>query len=258
MSIAENFEIIADEVYEKGKKDEYDKFWDAFQNAENGVPKRTNYNYAFQNGGFNFDNFYPKYDIVPVGAYGTQMFYNWKVAVGKYVGSLSQRFKECGVILDTSQCTNLGLCFAYGGFTEIPTIDLSNLTQASGQIFAYNYNYLKTIEKIIISENTVISANWFTEDTGLENLTIEGTIGKSGFNVSACTKLSGASIVSIIEALSTTTSGLTVTLSQTAVNNMKFTDYDDEGVECLHGNEGTYYSWSQLEQSRTNWTISLV
>ena len=63
------------------------------------------------------------------------------------------------------------------------------------------------------------------------------------------TKLSGASIVSIIEALSTTTSGLSVTLSQTAVNNMTFP---------IVGNKGTYNSWTELEQSKTNWTISLA
>ena len=256
MSIAEKLTQVAEivpKVYEAGKMDEHGKFWDNFQDYGN----RTNYTYAFHSGGFNFENFYPKRDIIPIGN-SNYMFYNWKVAVGKYVGSLKQRLEECGVELNTSQCTNLGAAFAYGGFTELPTIDLSNLTGTSTMIFAYNYGYLKTIEKIIMSENTVISANWFAEAFGLENLTLEGTIGQNGFNVKDCTKLSGASIVSIIEALSTTTSGLTVTLSQTAVNNMKFTDYDDEGVECLHGNEGTYYSWSQLEQSRTNWTISLV
>lgn len=245
MSIAEKFEVIADEVYEKGKKDEYDKFWDEYQNYGNA----TYYNYAFFSGRFNFENFYPKYDIRPVGGSGQNMFYNWKVAVGKFVGSLKQRLEECGVVLDTSQCTLMASCFTYGGFTEIPTIDLSNLTTASAAIFAYNYGYLKTIEKIIMSENTVISANWFAEDTALENLTIEGTIGQNNFNVKDCKKLSGASIVSIIEALSTTTSGLSVTLSQTAVDNMVFP---------ITGNKGTYNSWTELEQTRTNWTISLV
>ena len=89
----------------------------------------------------------------------------------------------------------------------------------------------------------------FTGATGLKNFVIEGTIGQNNFNVSACRELSGGSIVSIIEALSTTTSGLSVTLSQTAVNNMTFP---------ITGNKGTYNSWTELEQSKTNWTISLV
>lgn len=211
MSIAEKFEVIADEVYEKGKKDEYDKFWDNFQNYGN----RTNYIYAFQRGGFNFENFYPKYDIIPIGN-SNYMFYNWKVAVGKYVGSLKQRLEECGVELNTSQCTNLGAAFAYGGFTELPTIDLSNLTETSTMIFAYNYGYLKTIEKIIMSENTVISPSWFAEAFGLENLTIEGTIGQNNFSVKDCKKLSVASLLSILTALSkdqSIASGKSVTFS---------------------------------------------
>ena len=244
MSIAEKFEVIADEVYEKGKKDEYDKFWDVYQNGGN----RTNYASAFSQGGFNFRNFYPKYDINIVGS-GALAFYNWKNYGETFArGSLKQRLEECGVNLNTSQATNLTNCFAYGVFTEIPTVDLSNVTSADN-IFGYNYSSLKTIEKIIMSEDTVISDSWFHSVGGLENLVIEGTIAKNNFNVQWCTKLSSASIVSIIEALSETTSGLTVTLSQTAVNNMVFP---------IVGNKGTYNSWTELEQSKTNWTISLL
>ena len=104
--------------------------------------------------------------------------------------------------------------------------------------------------KLILKEDGSQSfSSTFSKCDELENIVIEGVIGKNGFNVSACTKLSGASIVSIIEALSDTTSGLTVTLSQTAVDNMAFP---------IVGNKGTYNSWTDLEQSRTNWTISLV
>ena len=60
MSIAEKFEVIADAVYDKGKKDEYDAFWDVFQ--QNGT--LTFYGYAFSGHGWNKDNFKPKYPIV--------------------------------------------------------------------------------------------------------------------------------------------------------------------------------------------------
>ena len=244
MSIAEKFEVIADEVYEKGKKAEYDKFWDVFQ--QNG--SRTKYESAFANGFFDFRNFYPKYDINIIN--GSMAFYNWKQYNETFTkGSLKQRLEECGAKLNTSQATNLSNCFSYGLFTELPTINLTGLTSASANMFSYNYGYLKTIEKIIVDENTPIASSMFTQDTGLENLVIEGTIAKNNFNVQWCTKLSSASIVSIIEALSETTSGLTVTLSQTAVNNMVFP---------IVGNKGTYNSWTDLEQSKTNWTISLL
>ena len=243
MSIAEKFEVIADEVYEKGKKDEHDKFWDAYQNNGN----RNYYPNGFRgNSGWTKDNFYPKYDIKPVGD-AVQLFYAWEIA-DKHTMDLSARLKECGVVLDTSQATSLQQAFAYVRFASIPPIDVTGLTSGASLLFG-DSRTTKTIEKIIIAETTPINSNWFRNDTALENLTIEGTIGQNGFNVKDCTKLSGASIVSIIEALSTTTSGLSVTLSQTAVNNMTFP---------ITGNKGTYNSWTELEQSKTNWTISLA
>ena len=242
MSIAEKFEVIADEVYEKGKKDEYDKFWDNFQN----YGKRISFDYAFRGYCFNFNNFYPKYDIKPVGDM-RKMFYAWEID-SVHMGSLKQRLEECGVTLNTSQATYFENAFSWGKWTELPVIDMSNETQGCNSCFA-RCSKLHTIEKIIVSENTLIADTMFTNDTALENLTIEGVIAKNNFNVKDCKKLSGASIVSIIEALSDTTNGLTVTLSQTAVDNMAFP---------IVGNKGTYNSWTDLEQSRTNWTISLV
>lgn len=52
------------EVYEAGKKAEYDSFWDAYQ--ENG--NRRDYSNAFYNN-WNDDTFKPKYDIIATGAY---------------------------------------------------------------------------------------------------------------------------------------------------------------------------------------------
>ena len=246
MSIAEKFEVIADAVYEKGiekgKKDEYDKFWDNFQN----YGKRTKYSHAFTGYGWNTYNFYPKYDIKPNE--GTYIFRAWEHSSSDYKFSLKQRLEECGVKLDTSNVKAFDSTFSYNSeFTEIPTIDLTSATSISN-LFTWTYGALKTIEKLVVNENTPMGG-WFWNSLGVENITIEGTIGKSGFNISPCTKLSGQSIVSIIEALSDTTSGLTVTLSQTAVDNMAFP---------IVGNKGTYNSWTDLEQSKTNWTISLV
>lgn len=203
MSIAEKFEVIADEVYAKGKKDEYDKFWDNYQN----YGKRTSYDYGFTGYGFNFDNFYPKYDIKPTG-YRDRVFYAWNststgVDKSKFRKSLKQRLEECGVVLDTSGITHMGFMFSNSEFTELPTIDMTGLTTASGNIFANNYGTLKTIEKIIVAETTPISTNWFGSNCqGLENLIVEGTIGKSEFNVQWQTKLTTASLLSILKALS--------------------------------------------------------
>lgn len=255
MSIAEKLTDIAEnvpKVYEAGQGAEYDKFWDNYQNYGN----RTNYDRAFTGYGFNFTNFYPKYDIKPIGS-GQNLFYAWTISSGvndsaAYRGSLKQRLEECGVVLDTSKITYMSSMFNYGGWTELPTIDMTGLTTASGFIFANNYGALKTIEKIIMVETTPIETSWFgTNCQGLENLIIEGTIGQNGFNVQYQTKLSGESIVSIIEALSESTLGLTVTLSQTAVNNMTFPVTSKQ-------TQTKYASWDELVGTKINWTIALA
>jgi hypothetical protein len=66
-------------------------------------------------------------------------------------------------------------------------------------------------------------------------------IGQKNFNVHWSPKLSKASIESIINALSSTTSGLTVTISKTA-KEAAFTSAE----------------WSALIATKSNWTISLV
>jgi hypothetical protein len=66
-------------------------------------------------------------------------------------------------------------------------------------------------------------------------------IGQKNFNVHWSPKLSKASIESIINALSSTTSGLTVTISKTA-------------KEAVFTTE----EWATLIATKPNWTISLV
>ena len=241
MSIAKKFEVIADEVYEKGKKDEYDKFWDVFQN----MGKRTNYKYGFAGHGWNSDNFYPKYDIVVTS--GTNMFQEFNGQEIKMF-DLNERLNQLGIKFDTSAVANFDYMFYAIRTYSIPSINTKNATRL--RCVYQNARKVKTIGTLILKDDgSQEFIDCFSNCGALENFTIEGTIGQNGFNVQWSTKLSGASIVSIIEALSTTTSGLTVTLSQTAVNNMVFP---------IVGNKGTYNSWTDLEQSRTNWTISLL
>lgn len=223
MSIAEKFEVIADAVYEKGKKDEYDKFWDSFQ--RNG--KRTEYHYSFLGYGWCTDIFYPKYDMKPEGS-ASSMFYAWTHSNSGTM-DLTQRLEDCGVVLDTSKATNLSLIFAHNcRISRIPAIDLTGVTTSGNTsgLFLGNYNVLKTIDKIIMNENTPIQTNWFNETTGLENLIIEGKIGKSNFKISTCTKLTKNSLLSILKALSLNiTETKTITFS-TAHQSIIETDAD--------------------------------
>lgn len=109
--------------------------------------------------------------------------------------------------------------------------------------------YLHTIKKITLESGTIIS-NWFDYCTSLVNLTIEGTIGQNGFNVS-WSPLSKASLISVINALSDTTTGLTVTLRLAAVNT---------AFETTAGaaDGSTSDEWTALIATKPNWTINLI
>lgn len=109
---------------------------------------------------------------------------------------------------------------------------------------------IEVVRKLILNENIKYSII-FNNCSNLRELTIEGTIGQNGFSVEHSTLLSKDSITSIINALSTTTSNLTITLSKTAVNNAFETS---SGA----GDGSTSEEWNTLIATKSNWSISLV
>ncbi|MBR4078561.1 MAG: hypothetical protein IKK17_08125 [Oscillospiraceae bacterium] len=212
----------------EGKQTEYDRFWDAYQ--ENG--NRTNYEHSFRGTGWTQETFRPKYNLILSGS-NISVFQNMG-----FVGDLAQRLEDLGVTLDTSRATVLSSLFnSATDITRIGVIDISNAPN-SNAVFAYFKGH--TIDKVIVTENNMWDFQ-FQTCTYLENLTIEGAIGKSGLNLQWSTKLSKASITSVVNALSRTTSGLSVTFSETAVNNA-FTEAE----------------WAVLAAAKPNWTINLV
>lgn len=213
----------------EGKEEEYNKFWDAFQQNGN----RTRYYYAFfQWGG---DTVRPKYKIAPTDS-----------------ASLNQTFCESkfkkieSAYFDFSQkkTGTWDTVSAYYTFATCPNLEeIEDIGLFDGFKYCSTFSWstkLHTIAKIGVAETTQFS-NAFNGCAALENLTIDGVIGQNGFNVSWSTKLSAKSIKSIINALSDTATGKTLTLSQTAVNNA-FTDAE----------------WTALANTKTNWTITLV
>ena len=239
---AQDFSSKVDEVYEAGRKDEYDAFWDTYPREQYDMTR------AFGSFSWNSENFRPKVSLKPQIA--PQMFMTFDFRKNKEPLDFVTWTEKTGLTLDLSTCTNLNQAFSQANISRFGVIDLSkcNGNQSYG-IFSQN-DVLHTIEKLIIPA-TLVFSSIFYGTKNLENLTIEGTIGKNGFSVAQSTLLSKPSIKSIIEALSTTTSGLTVTLSKTAVNNAFETS---EGA-----NDGsTSAEWSALEATKTNWTISLA
>ena len=137
-------------------------------------------------------------------------------------------------------------------YSKIEQIDVVVDVSGAGSITSTfsNCPLLHTIKKIVIDE-TLTFSSVFYNCPALVNLTIEGTIGKNGFSVQQSTKLSKASITSIINALSSTTSELTVTLSKTAVNKAFETS-------AGAGDGSTSAEWQSLIAPKSNWTISLI
>ena len=211
------------EGYDGGKEEEYSRMWDVLQ--QNGT--RTSYastSGIFGGDRFNFDNFYPKYDIRPVGA-ATHLFYNWSTTYGvDGTKSFKQRLEECGVVLDTSQATNITSMFNYNRMGEIPTIDCTGLTVASTSVFANSWGGVKTIEKIITKED-VTYTNWFQNASGIENITFEGVIGNN-IDFTSCKNLTVKSMNSVIPCLKdySADTETTHTLTLGSTNLAKLTD----------------------------------
>lgn len=222
--------------YMDGQTKEYDRFWDAYQNNGN----RTVYSIwvgGFAGSAWNDENFKPKYPIVP-----TDAGYLFRAT------GITDLTKE-DIVLDFSKCTAFNYTFAYNGKrVKFPLIiDMSSATNTTSTFADYDGTDLS----LVFSEKTVPTSNTFSNNKNLTDLTISGTIGKTGLNLQWSTKLSKASITSVVNALSDTTSGLTVTLSLTAVNTAFATS---AGL----ADGSTSEEWATLAATKSNWTISLV
>lgn len=251
-----------DAVYDKGvtdgKKSQYDKFWDNFQ--QNG--KLKGYPCAFQK--WDESAFYPKYDII-VGAnngtvYGAtaSMFNEFNSKLVDKVETkepidLAQRLEDCGVILDTSRADSFTYTFHSANVTRIPPIDTRG-SSSIGYMAFFNSNNLETIDKLILKEDGSQSGNSnnFEGCLNLKNITIEGVIGKT-FNIRWSTLLTKASIKSIVNALSDK-QGASLILSKTAVNREFGSDTSDKWIETIADKVSSYngVTYDGL------WTISLV
>ena len=240
------------DIYEAGQKAEYDRFWDAYQ--ENG--NRTEYANAFSGIGWNRETFKPKYDI-PAHSNLYMLFYKSGIE-----GDLDEILREVGITINTLASSN-NYAFSNTKFTALGEVDLSVTRNNGGQMFAYN-QYLKTIRKLIFAEKTILATNAFTDSPALENITIEGTIA-CDIDLHWCTKLTKASIYSIIEHLNDIEliGSKTLTLSKQAVDDAFRQEglvWDEENQtpkpELVDGSESG--EWQNLMATKLVWNITLV
>ena len=152
-------------------------------------------------------------------------------------------------MVDFSKADNM-----YGVFSNCPKLtdidtDITSLGSAAtyfGEMFRFCYA-LERIQKITAYE-TATWKNTFQYCYALTHVIFDGTIGASGLDLQWSTGLDKESITSIINALSDSTSGLSITLSNTAVNNAFYSEEQDD----------LRLEWYDLIATKENWTISLV
>lgn len=227
------------EVYEAGKKAEYDAFWEGMQRG--GFV--TNYAAMF-GAAWSAVTFKPKYDITIVtGAYA--------FAFNSLGGDLVEYFEKLGRKLDLTQAANVGNMFQASQFTRIGNF----CCPAGGWWNTFNgCTQLETIDEWgKPTEDEEITGGGltgcFTGCTALKNIKVRGKIADN-INFQWC-PLSYDSIVNIKSHLSDTTQWMTLTLSKAAVNKAFET-----GASSNDGS--TSPEWLALVASKPNWTISLA
>lgn len=178
MSIAEKFEIIADEVFEKGKEKEWNDFWDVFQS--NGT--RTDYAATFKGAYWNNNTFKPKHTMTPTNA--DSMFHSTTITDGELL-----RGK-----VDFSKDTSGYSIFFNSKIQTLPFLDFSSVSSLNST-FGYCVN-LTEIETLKLNDGgtTSFSTGCFNSTINLQKLIIQGTIGQ---NISLATspKLTVESII---------------------------------------------------------------
>ena len=233
-----------DNVYEAGKKSQYDEFWDAYQN--NG--KRTDYKYGFAYVGWKKENFKPKYDIKPKGANGAYMFSNGGDS-SKF--DLDKALKEQGVVLDLSGLTSSTNEFYMSRFTKLPTLDFSGCASMSN---TFDYCLCAEINLILSESGETTFSSVFRRASSLTTVIIEsGVIGKS-ISFSDSTNLSKTSIKNIAEHLKDYAGGgkefsCTLTLPSGA-----FAVLEAEGSTAEYN--GLPCTWAELIDNK-KWNLTL-
>lgn len=192
---------------QEGKKAEYDRFWDAFQ--ENGSKK--GYLYAFSGRGWSDDTFKPKYPLTGI--------------------------------------TNGNSMFAYSGVKNIDCeIEIAVTGDSVRSMFASAW--VERIKLLKVNESLSYTGS-FSDCSKLQDIRIGGVIGKTvSFSASP---LNFDSIISIIEHLSSTSTGQKLTLKKSAVDTAFETSKG-----AADGSTNPDSCWVSVLTWKPNWTITLA
>lgn len=239
-------------VYEAGKQSANIALWGSIQKGG----ARTNYSNAFAQTNYTKDTFLPIYDIRPTGSLSSMFYQSNTDANGTTVTfdmaiDMVEVEQKQGIVFDTSAVTSMYMAFAGNPFLRLNTIDATSATDLTYAFYGGYGSRLKRIEHFICSEVNTFHSTTFQSNAYLEHIGFEGRVGKSGLDLSTCPVLDKATFVKLIPVLSTTTSGLSITLSRTAVNTAFETS-----TGAADGS--TSDEWAALVATRSNWTIILA
>lgn len=243
-----------EDVFEAGKKSEYDAFWDAAQLNGN----RNRYE-GFGAGVGTPSEIWkkPKYPFV-IGGRPNQFFRDFNTSYGTDSGGSANLYSRPMDLssweIDTSQVTG-ALGFFQNASVANLTLDLSNADTLQNAFLSSNRGCANNIS-IKVSEKcqSFYLAFWYNSYSSYTTNVvrfIEGSvIAASDLNLSFC-KQSKESLASVISALSSTTTGLAVTLRLAAVNT---------AFETTAGaaDGSTSDEWTALIATKPNWTINLI
>lgn len=233
----QDFESKVDEVYNKGKQEAYDAFWDGIQ----WEGQRTNYENAFQYWhDIGIDE--PKHHIKIGSSYTDRYMFDNNTGIKKLTAA-KYDFSEA-LCSDSNGATG-GHCATFFGCTNLTEIEDIGLKAGYYHRTFFGDNNLHTIGMIRATKNSTFTNDCFYNCTSLKNINFEGTIGKNiNFQYSPLTALSVHNLFAVLDT-ETGTDARSVTLkttSKTAYND-KYGDWDERVAQLT---------------SSGNWTFTLV
>jgi hypothetical protein len=232
MSIAEETLQLKqdfDEVYAAG----YKSFWDIF--TKNATTNDCRYMFYGEN--WTDEVFTPPYAIVP------------NPSASRYMFQESGITKVTSKQLDLSKAKTIRQTFALSNIEEVEIV----VGYATLNATFENVETLTTLTLTVGADTTYTNA--FIGCSGLTNLTIDGTIGKAGFDLSDCTNLTLESIKSVLEACNKEQANIVVTLPEYCEGGNIYT-IDACMADGNYGIEGLTTAYSNAMNKLHNYSIS--
>lgn len=226
-----------------------DSYYDVFWNAYQASGTRTVYYFAFAGVGWTSTTFRPKYQITPKNsAKGIFRNFNGQINTDNLTKlvdftKLTPESDKTKSLIDWSGVTNLTEAFYNAKIYDVGYIDATKCSTLDNTFVSDANTTLKgrivKIELKVKSSTTYI--NPIANQTELTDLIfVEGSvIGNSGWDLSGSPKLSKESLVSIVNALSSSVSNKSIKFSAESIAN-NFSEAE----------------WEELRLTKPKWVVN--